>query len=108
MDVAAAEILRLVEENELLRRTNIDISGKLENSVSDTEEMTRLNSITMDMVNILSTPSIFTVVNLTPIASTPLRLQLTEERRKNMLLDQEVFAYREELKKSFATIVQLR
>jgi hypothetical protein len=48
--VAAAEILRLVEENELLRRTNVDISNKLENSVTNTEEMTRVNNITMHMV----------------------------------------------------------
>jgi hypothetical protein len=56
LDVAASEILRLVEENELLRKTNIDISDKLENSVSETEEMTRLNDITMHMVTALSSP----------------------------------------------------
>ena len=35
-------------------------------------------------------------------------LQLAEERKKNIILEQEIIAYRDELKRSFAKIVQLR
>lgn len=60
--MAAAEILQLVAENELLRRTNIDISEKLENSISETEEMTRLNEITMHMVTVRSNQQYFPLI----------------------------------------------
>mmetsp|Transcript_6642 Transcript_6642/g.10887 ORF Transcript_6642/g.10887 Transcript_6642/m.10887 type:complete len:129 (-) Transcript_6642:217-603(-) len=82
LDVAAAEILRLAEENENLKRINSELSSRLEASNDTVEEASKLNDITMHM--------------------------LTDERRQNMLLSQEVEAYKEELKKSFTTIVQLR
>ena len=51
LDVASAEILRLTEENEQLRMANSEISNRLSSSVKENMEMSRLNSVTMELVN---------------------------------------------------------
>lgn len=50
LDVAELEISRLMKENELLRNENFDVSNQLDVSINATEELARLNNITMHMV----------------------------------------------------------
>mmetsp|Transcript_26634 Transcript_26634/g.39568 ORF Transcript_26634/g.39568 Transcript_26634/m.39568 type:complete len:139 (-) Transcript_26634:18-434(-) len=82
LDVAAKEIVSLMEENERLKleaAKSEELRSKIEKDVKDEREM---KSVIMAM--------------------------LTEERQLTMALRQEVAGYKEELQQSYAEIVKLR